>query len=138
MRHVLVELSFKVHRGFETERAVEPRPVVKDLVPLEDRRARLGARGEGERRLMLGMTPPGGPLAVGGAVVLDAAIRVMHQTDGRLALFERHVQGRQRQRRGQRVLKCPADNNGARAAIQNPGHIPPALPRFQLLVLLKM
>ena len=46
MRHVLVELSFKVHRGLVAEGAVEPRPVVKDFDPFEDRRARLGARGE--------------------------------------------------------------------------------------------
>jgi len=46
MRHVLVELSFKVHRGFEAERAVEPRAVVKGFDPLEDGRARVGARGK--------------------------------------------------------------------------------------------
>jgi hypothetical protein len=43
---VLVDLVFKVHRGFGTERAVEPRAVVKDFDPLEDRRVRSGARGE--------------------------------------------------------------------------------------------
>ena len=43
---VLVELSFKVHRGFVTEGAVEPLPVVKDFDPFKDRRARGSARGE--------------------------------------------------------------------------------------------
>ena len=43
---VLVELGFKVHRGLVAERAVEPRAVVKDFDPFEDRRARLCARGE--------------------------------------------------------------------------------------------
>ena len=45
---VLVELRFKVHRGFETEGAVESRLVgiVKDFDPLEDGRVRLGARGK--------------------------------------------------------------------------------------------
>jgi len=33
---VLVELGFKVHRGLITERAVEPRAVVKDFDPFED------------------------------------------------------------------------------------------------------
>jgi len=46
MRHGLVELSFKVHRRLVTERAEEPRSVVKDLDPFEDRRPRLGAGGE--------------------------------------------------------------------------------------------
>src|ERR1035437_107249 len=46
MRHGLVDLVFEVHRGFEAERAVEPRPVVKDFDPLEDGRAGFGARGE--------------------------------------------------------------------------------------------
>jgi hypothetical protein len=36
MRHDLVELSFKVHREFVTEGAVEPLPVVKDFDSLED------------------------------------------------------------------------------------------------------
>jgi hypothetical protein len=38
MSHVLVELGFKVHRGLAAERALEPRPVVKDFDPLEDGR----------------------------------------------------------------------------------------------------
>ena len=42
----LVEVGFKVHRGLVAEGAVEPLPVVKDFDPLENRRARLGARGE--------------------------------------------------------------------------------------------
>ena len=33
---VLVEFGFKVHRGLEAERAVEPRAVVKDLDSFED------------------------------------------------------------------------------------------------------
>jgi hypothetical protein len=33
---VLVEFGFKVHRGMETEGAVEPLAVVKDFDPLED------------------------------------------------------------------------------------------------------
>jgi hypothetical protein len=77
MRDVLVELRFKVHRGMEAVRAVEPRPVVKDLDPLEDGGLGFGAGGEGAgmdqaafqgapeafhegqlpRRLMLGTTP---------------------------------------------------------------------------------
>ena len=36
MRHGLVEFGFKVHRRLEAERAVEPRPVVKDFDPLEE------------------------------------------------------------------------------------------------------
>lgn len=36
----LVELGFKVHRGFEAERAVEPHAVVKGFDLLEDGRAR--------------------------------------------------------------------------------------------------
>ena len=46
MRHGLVELSFKVHRGLVAERAVEPRAVVKDFDPVKDRRAGLRSRGE--------------------------------------------------------------------------------------------
>jgi hypothetical protein len=46
MRHGLVDLVFEVHRGFEAERAVAPRPVVKDFDPLEAGRAGFGARGE--------------------------------------------------------------------------------------------
>jgi hypothetical protein len=46
MRHVLVELSFKVHREFETERAVEPGAVVKGFDPLENGQACVGARGK--------------------------------------------------------------------------------------------
>src|SRR5438093_4439979 len=41
---MLVEVRFEVHRGLIAERAVEPRPVVEDFQPLEDRRLRLGAR----------------------------------------------------------------------------------------------
>ena len=37
MRHGLVELRFKVHRGLVSEGAVEPLSVVKKLVPLTDR-----------------------------------------------------------------------------------------------------
>src|ERR1700744_3407969 len=37
MRHDLVELGLKVHRGFVTERAVEPRAVVKHFYPFKDR-----------------------------------------------------------------------------------------------------
>jgi hypothetical protein len=47
MSDVLVEFGFKVHRGLATERAVEPRAVVKDFDPFKDGRARLGACGEG-------------------------------------------------------------------------------------------
>lgn len=36
MRDVLIELVFKVHRGFVAERAVEPRAVVKDFDPFKD------------------------------------------------------------------------------------------------------
>jgi len=46
MKHGLVELSFKVHRGFETGRAVEPLAVVKDFNPLEDRCPGLVSHGE--------------------------------------------------------------------------------------------
>jgi hypothetical protein len=46
MRHGLVELRFKVHRGFVTECAVEPLPVVKDFDPFKDHSVRLLARGK--------------------------------------------------------------------------------------------
>ena len=46
MRHGLVELSFKVHRGLVSEGAVEPLSVVKKLVPLTDRSPCRKARGE--------------------------------------------------------------------------------------------
>ena len=48
MSHVLVEMSYKVHRGSIAGRAVEPRAVVEDFDPdpLEDRCLRLGARGK--------------------------------------------------------------------------------------------
>ena len=46
MRHGLVDLVFKVHRGFEAEGAVEPLPVVKDFDPLEDGGAGFGPRVE--------------------------------------------------------------------------------------------
>jgi hypothetical protein len=36
MSHLLVELSFKVHRGLTAERAVEPRPVAKDFNPFKE------------------------------------------------------------------------------------------------------
>lgn len=45
MRNFLVELLFKVHKGFETKRAGEPLPVVKDFDPLEDGGASLGGVG---------------------------------------------------------------------------------------------
>src|SRR5208337_570752 len=103
MSHVLVELSFKVHRGLAAERAVEPHPVVKDFDPFKDRRARLGARGEGlsmdqaafERApeafhhgvvVAVAAAAHAGndsglsqPLAISMAGVLDAPVGMMHQ-----------------------------------------------------------
>jgi hypothetical protein len=46
MRHVLVELGFKVHRGLISQGAVERLPVVKDFDPLEDGGASFGPGGE--------------------------------------------------------------------------------------------
>jgi hypothetical protein len=47
MRDVLVELGFKVHRGFEIDRVVEPRPFVKGFDPIKDVQARTGVRSKG-------------------------------------------------------------------------------------------
>ena len=46
MRHGLVELRFKVHRGLVSEGAVEPLSVVKKLVPLKDPSPSRKARGK--------------------------------------------------------------------------------------------
>jgi hypothetical protein len=40
---VLVELGFKVHRRFETERAVEPPRLIKDFDLFKDGGVRIGA-----------------------------------------------------------------------------------------------
>jgi len=110
MRHGLVELSFKVHRGFVTESAVEPLAVVKDFDPLEDGCAGLVPRGklvamnqfpfqsapeafhEGVVVAVAavgscwGRTPAWAkPLPVGGTGVLDALVRVMYQSGGAAA-----------------------------------------------------
>ena len=101
MKHVLVELVFKVHRGLVIERAVEPHPVVKDFDPFKDRRARGGARGKNlmmnqpsfqgapktfHQRVVVAVafaghagnnSGLGQSLPVGGTGVLDAAVRVM-------------------------------------------------------------
>jgi hypothetical protein len=45
-RVFLVELGFKVHRGFETEGAVEPLAVVKDFNPFKDGGSGFGPGGE--------------------------------------------------------------------------------------------
>ena len=42
----LVELVFKVHRGLETEGAVEPHAVVKDGDPFKDGRSGFGPGGK--------------------------------------------------------------------------------------------
>src|SRR5215469_9396197 len=110
MRHVLVELSFKVHRGFITERAVEPRTVVKDFDPLEDGRAclRTGSKTAAMDQFAFHGAPKtfdhgvvvtvafaahagddsglGQPLAIGGAGVLNTTVGVMHQSRGWLSL----------------------------------------------------
>jgi hypothetical protein len=51
MRHGLVDLVFKVHRGFEAEGAVEPLPVVKDFDPLEDGES-AGVEGKRPRKIL--------------------------------------------------------------------------------------
>ena len=47
MRHGLVDLSFKVHRTFAVESAVEPLSVAKDFDAFEDGGACRGAEREG-------------------------------------------------------------------------------------------
>src|SRR5581483_194946 len=106
---VLVEFGFKVHRGFVTERAVEPRSVVKDFDPLEDGRARLGARGKATTMdqfafhgapkafhhgvvVTVAASAHAGnhsglcqPRPISGAGVLNAAVGMMHQSCWRSA-----------------------------------------------------
>src|SRR5687767_13849900 len=50
----LIGLLFEVHGGEETESAVEPLAVVKDLDVLEDGEARFGLGGEGAAGQQLG------------------------------------------------------------------------------------
>jgi hypothetical protein len=152
---VLVELSFKVHRGFVTEGAVEPLPVVKDFDPFKDRRARGSARGEVSAmdQVAFEAAPktfhggvvvtvaaaahagndsgrePSLPIVLTG--VLDAPIGVMEQPRRWPAVGQRHVQGGHRQRGGQRVAHRPADAT-ARATVQNSGHIKPTFVRFHI------
>src|SRR5260370_29928592 len=71
MRHGLVDLVFKVHRGFVTERAVEPRAVVKDFDPLEDGGA--GFHPCGELATMHQFAFEAAPEAFHGGVVIAVA-----------------------------------------------------------------
>lgn len=137
-------MRFKVHRRLTAECAVEPRAVIKDFDPLEDGRARVGARGERlpmdqaafERAseafhhgVVVAVAPTahardharlGQSLAISTTGVLDAPVGMMHQSGRRLALGQGHVQCRQWQDGRQRIVKSPADA-AARAPVQHPG-----------------
>src|SRR5665213_991317 len=82
MRHGLVDLVFKVHRGFVTDRAVEPRAVVKDFDPLEDGGAGSGPRGE--LVAMHEFTFEAAPEAFHGGVVIAVAASAHAGHDARL------------------------------------------------------
>src|ERR1051326_7497845 len=150
MRHGLVELVFKVHRGLIAERAVEPRAVIKDFDPFKDRGASLGTCREvcavdqtaferapktfHERVVVTVAAPadagndssPGQSLAIGSAGVLHAPIGVVHQTSRRPSLLERHLQSGQWQSGGQRVVERPTDA-AAGGTNQHTGYIKTAL-----------
>jgi hypothetical protein len=155
MGHGLVDLVFKVHRGLVTERAVEPRAVVKNFDPLEDGGAGFGVGGEGAAmdQFAFEAAPEafhggvvvavatstharhgprlGQALPVIAAGVLDALIGVMEQSAVGTALRERHVERGQWQRGGQRVTHRPA-NAPAAAPVQNPRHIEEAFLSFHI------
>ena len=148
---VLVQMRFKVHRRLVAEGAVEPHPVVKDFDPFKDGGFGFSPGGEvvvaqtafeaapktfhGGVVVAVAFATHAGDdagrrqaLPVGRAGVLDAAIGMMQQSVRWPALGQGHVQCRQRQRGGQRVVHRPADA-AARATVQHARHIQPAFVR---------
>src|ERR1044072_756307 len=144
----LVELSFKVHRGLKTERAVEPRAVIKHFKPFKERGPGLSPRGKGSPidQFQFERAPEGfhegivvttacathagqrldglQSRLISRAGILTAPTRMMDQLRGWLALPQRHLQRRQRQAGLQVLGKGPAHQPAA-VAIQDASHIQP-------------